>query len=303
MVEFGRLESVDLRSAWPNEARDFTPWLAKNLDRLREVIGIELELENTEVSVEQYAADIVARNPSDDSIVLIENQLEWTDHTHLGQVLTYLAGLNAQTVVWVAREFTSAHLSAIRWLNEHTVDPFAFFAVRVSVVKVGDSPLVPIFEVLERPNDWDRRIRARQENNSELSGNSKLRHDFWEFYRQNHPDAPRVRPGYRGNNVYENIESLTISPYISVSGVGIYLRDRGSSIVAEQSALVHRCRDLLEERGVESWKPIELANPDNWPDMAHWLHDRLLEYREAIERVKSDHDFESTRSEVQGSHP
>lgn len=294
MVEFGDLEEVELRVAWPHEAYNFTPWLSQNLKRLSAVIGIDLEPEGTEVSVEQFSADILARNPQDNSLVLIENQLEGTNHTHLGQILTYLAGLEAQTVIWIARSFESAHVSAIRWLNEHTNDPFAFFAVQVKVVRIGNSPLVPIFEVLERPNDWDRQIRARQESSGELRGNSKLRHDFWEFYQQNHPDAPRVRPGYRGNNVYENIESLTISPYISLSGVGIYLRDRGSSIVAEQSAIVHRCRDLLEERGVESWKTIELANPNNWPDMAHWLHDRLMEYREAIEGVKSDQDFERT---------
>ena len=295
MVQFGELENVDLRTAWPHEAHDFTPWLAQNLDRLAQVIGIPMEPEDTEVSVEQFSADILARNPQDNSLVLIENQLTGTDHGHLGQVLTYLAGLEAQTVIWIARRFESAHVSAMRWLNDHTAEPFAFFAVQVKVVRIGGSPLVPIFEVIERPNDWDRRIRARQEGGGDLSGNSKLRLEFWEFYRQHYPDAPRVRPGYRGNNVYENIGDLTVSPYISLSGVGIYVRDRGSSINVEQSAIVHRCRSLLKERGVESWKTIELAKPDNWPEMALWLHDRLMEYREAIERVKSGQDAEPSQ--------
>ena len=155
-MEFSELKDVPLREAWPHEANDFTPWLADNLHRLSQAIGVDLELEGTEVSVEGFSADILARIPSDNSMVVIENQLENTDHTHLGQVLTYLAGLEAQTVIWIAREFQGPHLSAIRWLNSHTVDPFAFFAVKVRAVRIGDAPapVAPLFEVLERPNDW-----------------------------------------------------------------------------------------------------------------------------------------------------
>ena len=134
MVDFGELKEVGLRQAWPHEANNFTPWLAENLDKLSQVIGIPMELVGTEMSVGQFSADIVARYPVNGSLVLIENQLEWTDHTHLGQVLTYLAGTEAQTVIWIAGKFTNPHLSAIRWLNEHTFDPYAFFAVRVKVV-------------------------------------------------------------------------------------------------------------------------------------------------------------------------
>ena len=102
MDEFGRLEPVDLRTAWKHEAFNFTPWLAENLDRLSQAIGIEMSLEDTEVKIDRFSADILARNAQDDSLVLIENQLEWSDHTHLGQILTYLAGLQAQSVIWVA---------------------------------------------------------------------------------------------------------------------------------------------------------------------------------------------------------
>ena len=102
MAEFGRLEPVDLRTAWRHEALNFTPWLAENLDRLSQAVGIEMSLEDTEVQIDRFSADILARNAQDDSLVLIENQLEWSDHTHLGQILTYLAGLQAQSVIWVA---------------------------------------------------------------------------------------------------------------------------------------------------------------------------------------------------------
>ncbi len=161
-VQFGRLQDLPLREAWKHEAHEFTPWLADNIDHLAESIGIPLELTGTEVAVDSFSADILARNPMDDSVVLIENQLEQTDHTHLGQIMTYLAGLEAQTVVWVAPTFREAHLSAIRWLNEHTSDGFSFFAVKARVVRIGDSPFAPIFEVVEKPDEWTRKLKSEK---------------------------------------------------------------------------------------------------------------------------------------------
>jgi adenine-specific DNA-methyltransferase len=164
MTRFATLDDVPLQEAWGHEAHDFTPWLAENLGRLSEAIGIPLELTDTEVAVESFSADILARNPQDDSVVLIENQFKPSDHGHLGQIMTYLAGLSAHTIIWIAPYFREPHLSAIRWLNEHTEEPFAFFAVKLRVVRIENSPLVPLFEVIERPNHWDRQVQetARQ---------------------------------------------------------------------------------------------------------------------------------------------
>ncbi|MCB1330772.1 MAG: hypothetical protein KDK28_15635 [Maritimibacter sp.] len=159
-IRFDRLVDLPLREAWKHEAHEFTPWLAENIDHLSEAIGISLELTGTEVAVEGFSADILARNPADDTVVLIENQLETTDHTHLGQIMTYLAGLDAQTVVWIAPAFRQPHLSAIRWLNENTADGFSFFAVKARVVRIGDSPYAPIFEVVEKPDAWMRKLKA-----------------------------------------------------------------------------------------------------------------------------------------------
>lgn len=158
---FGRLEDVEPRSAWAHEAHAFTPWLAENLDRLSEAIGIPLELTGREVGVGRYSADILASSPGDGAVVLIENQLEASDHTHLGQILTYLAGLEAQVVIWLAPQFREEHLSALRWLNQHTDDRFSFFAVRLRVVKIGNSPPAPLFDILEKPNTWDRRVQQK----------------------------------------------------------------------------------------------------------------------------------------------
>ena len=285
-MEFGELKDMDLREAWPNEAHDFTPWLADNLGRLSRVIGIPLEAEGTEVAVEGFAADILARNPMDGSSVLIENQLEGTDHTHLGQVLTYLAGLEAQTVIWVAREFHGAHLSAIRWLNEHTVEPFAFFAVRVRVVRIGDdssSPVAPLFEVLERPSDWDRRVRiSAQEDNGLLNERRQFRHDFWQFYVGRHPDDVQLRPDHIDSNVYHEVAGLLVSQHLSRNRVGIYIRPRTGDQSEESASRVDNYWGILNSARGEDCLYVNTRDRQNWPEMADWLHDRLMEYRRVL---------------------
>ena len=112
-TKLGKLKNVNLREAWSHEALDFTPWLADNLEYLSNEIGIQLELEGQEVKVESFLADIIARDPQNDRRILIENQLEQTDHTHLGQILTYLAGLEAEVIIWVASSFREPHISAV----------------------------------------------------------------------------------------------------------------------------------------------------------------------------------------------
>ena len=281
-MEFAELKDVNLREAWPHEANDFTPWLAENLERLSQVIGIPLESEGTEVGVEGFAADILARNPMDGSRVLIENQLESTDHTHLGQILTYLAGLEAQTVIWVAREFHGAHLSAIRWLNQHTSDQFAFFAVRVRVLKIGEgaaSPVAPLFEVLERPSEWDRRVRTvAQEESVELIERRQFRRDFWQFYDQRHPGDVQIRPSHIDSNVYHDIAGLVVSQHLSRNRVGIYVRPRTGDDSEESAERVEHCRDILNRGRGEDCLFTNTRDRQNWPEMTDWLHDRLLEY-------------------------
>ncbi|MBY0421105.1 MAG: hypothetical protein K2Q06_02295, partial [Parvularculaceae bacterium] len=139
-LSFERLLDVDIRKAFTHEATVFTPWLADNLDRLAEALGFNLELVTREAAVEGFSADILARCPEDDAMVLIENQLGGSDHGHLGQIMTYLAGLEARSVVWIATDFRDEHLSAIRWLNTHTAEQFTFYAVRLRVVRIGESP-------------------------------------------------------------------------------------------------------------------------------------------------------------------
>lgn len=176
----GRLTQVKLRKCWESEPRDFTPWLgeAENLALLGKTLRIkDLELEKKEKEVGPFKADMLCKNTDDGSWVLIENQLERTDHLHLGQVLTYASGLDAATVVWIAERFTEEHRAALDWLNEITDESFRFFGVEIELWRIEDSPIAPKFNIVSKPDDWSRSIKrvTRTPNETTL-----LQQEYWE---------------------------------------------------------------------------------------------------------------------------
>ena len=169
----GRLETVDLREIWTTESGGFTPWLAReeNIALLGEAIGLELEVEGQEENVGPFRADILCKDTITDTWVLVENQLERTDHCHLGQLLTYAAGLQAVTIVWIARQFTEEHRATLDWLNEITDDRFNFFGLEIELWRIGESPVSPKFNVVSKPNDWTKTVStaAKRIETGELS--------------------------------------------------------------------------------------------------------------------------------------
>ncbi|MGD9920373.1 MAG: DUF4268 domain-containing protein [Pseudorhodoplanes sp.] len=179
----GRLERSDLRSVWSAEAVDFTPWLAlpENLTMLGETLGLELDLEAQERAVGPFRADILCRDVIDGHWVLIENQLERTDHVHLGQLLTYAAGLEAATIIWVAARFTEEHRAALDWLNKITDDSFRFFGLEVELWRIGESLPAPKFNIVAKPNDWSHAVAqaARALDESELSATRIFQRNYW----------------------------------------------------------------------------------------------------------------------------
>lgn len=287
MQEIGQLRTISPREAWRHEELEFTPWLSENLAALGEVIGMALELENREVSVGNYFADIVASCPVDGSVVLIENQLEKADHGHLGQVMTYLAGTKAETVVWIATEFSDAHLSAVSWLNAHTVEPYAFFAVRLRVVRIGDSLPAPVFEVLEKPNNWERRIQAEQQERQARSGRADDREAFWARVLDAEPEfGARGLTVNRSSNQWLAVDrapDLVLSIYLSMGGVGVFMRGRrgakSSEIFARFSPRKSEFEALVGEDlagASESAHPgtfirLDMTDRANWDEGVTWL--------------------------------
>ena len=153
--KLGRIEQEDLRKIWANEAHDFTPWLANHLGLLGKELGMDLVLDRPEARVGRFSLDILAKEGAERTVV-IENQLEATNHGHLGQLLTYAAGNDARIVIWITREFGDEHRATIDWLNARTRDEVDFYGVEVRVVKIGDSLPAPDFRLVARPNTWSR---------------------------------------------------------------------------------------------------------------------------------------------------
>ncbi|MGQ5718300.1 DUF4268 domain-containing protein [Pseudochrobactrum asaccharolyticum] len=179
----GKLIKIELRDIWISESSDFTPWLAReeNLLILGETLGLELELEAQERAVGPFRADILCKDISTNAWVLIENQLERTDHSHLGQLLTYASGLEAVTIVWIAARFTEEHRSTLDWLNRITDETFRFFGVEVELWRIGDSPAAPRFNVVSKPNNWNKLVTqaARAIDEAELTDTKALQLAYW----------------------------------------------------------------------------------------------------------------------------
>ena len=176
--ELSRLEGVELREVWDTEAQHFTPWLAEeeNLTLLGETLGMELELEAQEIKVGDFRADILCKN-KDGTRVLIENQLEETDHSHLGQILTYAAGLDVHTVIWIAKKFKDDHRAALDKLNEITDSQYRYFGIEIKVWQIRDSALAPQFHIISSPNNWSRNTHNTVTKN--LSEKEAQRYKYW----------------------------------------------------------------------------------------------------------------------------
>ncbi len=177
-MNIGRLKRVDLRELWRHEARDFTTWLSENLDLLGETLGLQLSLLEREAAAGPFSADILA-DDGHDNLVVIENQLEATDHDHLGKLITYMSNLNAKTAVWIAREPRLEHEKAVHWLNEMLPADTAIYLLRVEAYRIGDSPAAPLFTIIAGPSP---QARQAGEQKKELAERHVLRLEFWKQF-------------------------------------------------------------------------------------------------------------------------
>jgi hypothetical protein len=294
-MNLGKLVTVNVRDAWKHEALDFTPWLAEHLAELSDVIGIAMELEGVEVNVGSFSADILARDAQTDAMILIENQLEGSDHSHLGQIMTYLAGLNARTVIWIATSFRDAHLSALKWLNENTSDEFSFLAVQVKAVRIGDSPIAPVFEILEKPNRWERElVNARKQ-----AGTSELglkRQRFWQFFLDHFPDEKCSGAAFPQSSRWHKVANsdVVIAYYLARREVGLFIRGPfGAAPHVIADTLLPFCEELESRLGTamgdstkgklfSSKLAIDTDDEATWMTAANWLADRIDRYRRAL---------------------
>jgi len=300
-MNLGMLSKVDLRTIWESEATDFTPWLAQtdNIKLLGETIGLELEVEAQEKEVGPFRADILCKDTGTNNWVLIENQLEKTDHTHLGQLLTYAAGLNAVTIVWISAQFTEEHRATLDWLNEITESNFNFFGLEIELWRIGDSPVAPKFNIISQPNDWGRTVKAltsriEAEN---LSETRKLQLEYWTEFRDYvlknskilKPQKPSPQNWAfwaigRSNFLLAttvNTWEKQITAYLCIDGPlakpHYYLLERQKEQIEKEIGEKLEWRELPDgkQSHITFRKNIDLVNKANWSEIHIWFLDKL----------------------------
>lgn len=182
-VKIGKLTEVDVRDLWKHEQYDFSNWLAKeeNIKLLDDEIGLTLIDINKEVYIGSYRCDLVAKDETTGQIVIIENQLEATNHDHLGKIITYAAGLDAKTIIWIVKEAREEHKAAIEWLNNNSSEEIGFFLIELHAYKINDSLPAPMFKVVEKPNNFTKTSKQNY-SDKELNRSQNERLMFWEEF-------------------------------------------------------------------------------------------------------------------------
>jgi hypothetical protein len=300
-----KLERVSLRQAWKHEANDFTPWLAEddNLEALADALGIsELELVATEHWVGDFKLDILCTDG--DEQVVIENQLEETDHKHLGQILAYAAGVDARKVIWVAESFRPEHIAALQFLNVNTTDELSFFAVQIELWRIGDSPFAPKFEVVVKPNNWARAGREHARAASSASPTKQLQLKFWTALVEClSREAPQIRPSKPGpcHWLYTSIGrsgfglNITANTRDERLGVELYLsgteaKRHFANLLPQQEQIEAALGFSLDWQElpnkaasrIASWySDASIEDEERWPEYQAWLTERLI----SMERV------------------
>lgn len=236
MPEFASLESRDVREYWEDEARDFTPWLARAIEaegesKLEDVLGLDLEVTEVEKRVGRYNLDILAEVVDDNRNVVIENQLDSSDHDHLGKSIAYASGVDADIIVWISSRFHDEHRDAVQWLNENSREGVDLFALRLEVFTIGDSDPANQFTPVADPSEWKEKAKRSE---GELSETKQLQEEFWTRFRDRieERDTP-LSPRKPFPEYYHNLSigkagvelQFTINSRDNQLGAGIVIRD------------------------------------------------------------------------------
>ena len=268
-----QLTPVELSKVWETEPQHFTPWLAReeNLTLLGNTLGIELELVEQERSIGAFQADILCRDTEDDSWVLIENQLESTDHKHVGQLLTYAAGLDAFTVIWIAKTFRIEHSAMFDWQNRITNEHYRFFGVEVKVWQIEDSARAVQFDVVVSPNDWSRSVSRH----TELSEAEQRRLQFWTGLRDYLADkGSSINLRTPGKGAFHTFSisktGFSLMAWLLRSRIGIRLVIRGDNAKAHFRLLEEQQEEIHSEFG----KTLE------WNELPNYQACRISLYKE-----------------------
>jgi len=316
----GTIKQLDVRQIWKNESADFTPWLAEdeNIALLGEVLGIELEVEDTEVAAGPYSADILARDTGTTGYVVIENQLGRTNHDHLGKAITYAAVLNANTIVWIAPDFTDEHKKALDWLNDNSSDELSFFGVRPELWQIDESKPALRFNVLSRPAEAIRTATVKKA--ATLSPLRKLQLEWWTTVRDAllkskavpSAQSPGPRHWYNVALGRSGIHlSNTANTFDNKIGVRIYMRHKYGAEAA-LAQLLDSKEEIERELGTTLlWNPnpdardktivvyrdADISKRDKWPEYCEWMVDMITRFLTVFRPRIKELDLESSEED------
>ena len=302
-MQLSKLEKVDLRDVWKHEALDFTNWLAKgeNLELLSDEIGINISLIQTEASVGNFNVDILAEEENTGRRIVVENQLETTNHDHLGKIITYASGFDAEIIIWIVRSVRDEHKQAVDWLNEHTDSNINIFAIQMEVWKIADSPCAPKFHVIAEPNDWAKAVK-KATTQSEPSDLNLLQLEFWtkfkEFVQDNNGKI-KLRKAYPQHWYdisfgFSNAHiSLSVNSQTEQMACEIYIPD-SKQMFSDLNEQKEKIESDLSEQLV--WEELpkkkasriklirkgDLFSQDNWEQYHSWLLENATKFQKVF---------------------
>ena len=303
-LKLGKLEEVDIRELWKHEQYDFSEWLSKedNIEMLSDEIGLTLTDVNKEVFVGSYRCDLVAKDEIAGIKVIIENQLEATNHDHLGKIITYASGLDANVVIWIVKEAREEHRSAIEWLNNKTTKDISFFLIEIHAFRIGDSLPAPQFVVVEKPNDFVKSANIGV-GSGELSKSQSERFNFWNRFNEivvlrNKPF--NIRKATTDNwydvalGTSEAHISITLVNKIRSIGIEVYIRDNKElfdKLYSESESIQNELGFNMDWQSLDDKKVsriiyymsgLDFDNHENYDELINEVIDKVIDIRNAF---------------------
>lgn len=307
MEALGKLTKIDdLRSVWKHEAINFTRWLVKeeNLELLSNTIGINIEFEDKESKVGDFSVDIYAKEANTDKNIIIENQLEDTNHDHLGKIITYASGKEASYIIWIVKNARDEHRNAIEWLNNHTDESIEFYLLEIELWKINDSLPAPKFNIVVKPNTW---VKEIMNSNEELSDIRKLQISFWENFKEyalSDNDFIKLFSLRKAHAHYwydisigtsQCHISLTINIKKSNISAGIYINDN-FDLYNKFHDNKYKLEEILGDKlnfnagdkdgRLYIIKQIDVTNKHNWNECFSWLCDKSKSLYKIYNNIK-----------------